>query len=116
VQRSRRASRSAERGFCLPDDRLERRRLANREIGQDLAIYHDPRPAEADDQAAVRHAERANGCIEPLDPQCAEGPLAALAVPIGILLRALDCLLGDADRVLAAAVIALRGFEDLLVL
>ena len=39
-----------------------------------------------------------------------------LAVAIGVLHRPFDRLLGDADGVLAAAVEALGGLEDLLVL
>src|SRR5262249_46382987 len=55
-------------------------------------------------------------CIEPLDPQCAERPLAPLAVPVGVLVGFLNCLLGDTNRVLAAAEITLGGLENLLVL
>jgi len=54
--------------------------------------------------------------VDALDPQCAEGALAALAVAVGVLHRPLDRLLGDADRILAAAVVALDLFQHLLVL
>src|SRR5204862_165301 len=45
-----------------------------------------------------------------------EAPLLHLAIAIGILPGLFDGLAGDADRVLAAAVIALRILEDPLVL
>src|SRR5207302_4189519 len=45
-----------------------------------------------------------------------ERPFAPLTVPIGVLLRLLHRLFGDADGVLAPAVIALRGLESLFVL
>src|SRR5437899_4068499 len=105
-----------QRGFGLTHDRFERRRLADGEVGQHLAIDHDPGLAEAADKSAVGQAERAHRRVEPLDPQRAERALLSLAVAIGVLLRALDRLLGDPDGVLATAVIALCRLEDLLVL
>src|SRR5581483_743904 len=86
-----------QRGLGLFHDRLERRRLADGEVGEHFAI----------DQYAG---------LEPLDPQRAEGALAPLAVTEGVLAGLLHRLLGDADRVLAAAVIALGGLENFLVL
>src|SRR5207247_1066160 len=107
---------SGQRGFRLAHDRLERRRLADGKIGQHLAIDHDPGLAEAGDKSAVSQPERAHRRIEPLNPQRAKAALFALAVPVGVLLRALDRLLGDPNGILAAAVIALGRFQDLLVL
>ena len=66
--------------------------------------------------SAVVQAERPHRGVEALDPERAEGALAPLAVAEGVLLRLLDRLLGDADGVLAPAVIALGGLEDFLVL
>src|SRR5216684_119854 len=111
-----RSAPAGQRGFRLAHDRLERRRLANGEIGQHLAIDHDPGLAEAGDKSAVRQPERAHRRIEPLDPQRAKRALFALAIAIGVLLRALDRLLGDPNGILAAAVIALGGFQNFLVL
>src|SRR5262249_11276975 len=90
-------------------------RLADGEIGQHLAIDRDPGLAEAVDKSTVGQPERPHRGIETLDPQRAEGALFALAVAIGVLVGALDRLLGDADRVLAPAVVALRGLADFLV-
>src|SRR6266571_758177 len=105
-----------QRGFGLTHDRFERRRLADGEVGQHLAIDHDPGLAEAADKSAVGQAERAHRRVEALDPQRPERALPPLAVAIGVLVGALYRLLGDADRVLAPAVEALGGLEDLLVL
>src|SRR5579862_8091467 len=106
----------SERRLGLADDRLERRRLGNGEVREHLAVDHDAGLAQAGDEAAVVETERAHRRIEALDPQCAEGALLALAVAEGILARLLYRLFGDADGVLAPAVIALGGLEHLLVL
>src|SRR6478609_3430309 len=52
--------------------------------------------------------------VDALDPQSAEAPLLHLAVAVGVLAGLLDRLAGDADRVFAAAVIALGILEDAL--
>src|SRR5258705_4003715 len=85
-------------------------------IGENLAIDHDAGPGEPVDKFAVVEPKRAHGRIDALDPQAAEGALAALAIPVGVLIGLLDGLLGDADRILAAAVITLGGLEDFLML
>src|ERR1700748_3362610 len=105
-----------EGGLGLLGDRLERRRLVDREIRQHLAVDRDARLGEAVDKSAVGEAERADRGVQPLDPQRAEGALLALAVAEGILPGLLDGLLGGADGVLAAAIIALGGLVDFLVL
>src|SRR3546814_20441245 len=55
-------------------------------------------------------------CALPIYPERAEAALLHLAVAIGVLPGLLHRLTGDADRVLATAVIALRLFQDILVL
>src|SRR5487761_2048386 len=105
-----------QRGLGLFHDRLECRRLGDGEIGQHLAADHYPGLGYAVDEAAVVEAERPHRGVQALDPQRAEGALAPLAVAEGVLAGLLDRLLGDADGVLAAAVIALGGFENFLVL
>src|SRR5262249_58511085 len=84
--------------------------------GQPFAVRGGPGFAEAGDKSAVGQSEAADCGVEALDPQGAERALAPLAVAEGILVRLFHRLLGDADRVLAPAVIAFGGFEDLLVL
>src|SRR5262249_19750960 len=103
-------------GLGLLDNGRKRRRLVDRQIRQHLAVDRNAGLVEPADEAAVVEAEGPHRCIEPLDPQRAEGALAALAVAEGVLVGLLHRLLGDADGVLAPAVIALRGLEDLLVL
>src|SRR6185312_3839275 len=105
-----------QRGLGLFHDRLECRRLADGEIGQHLAVDQQSGLAQAGNEAAVVEAERPHRGVQALDPERAERTLTALAVAEGILAGFLDCLLGDADGVLAAAVIALGGLVDFLVL
>src|SRR5215207_4766451 len=61
----------------LLDDRLERVRLADGDVGQDLAVDLDPGLAEAGDKSTVGQPVLAHRSVEPLDPQ---RPKAALAV------------------------------------
>src|ERR1700729_3806906 len=105
-----------QRGLGLFGDRVERRRLVDGEIRQHLAVDRDARLGKAVDKPAVGHSERPHGGIEALDPQRAEGALLALAVAEGVLPGLLDSGLGGADGVLAAAVKALGGLVDFLVL
>src|SRR5205823_1432854 len=107
---------SSERGFGLADNRFECRRLANGEIGKHFAVDHNTGFAETGNEPAVVQTERTHRGIEALNPKRAESALAPLAVAISVLVRLLDCLLGNPDRVLAPAVIALGGFEHFLVL
>src|SRR5690349_15127203 len=58
----------------------------------------------------------ADGSVDALDPKRAEGPLAVLAVAIGVLSRPVDRRLGGADGVLAPAVKAFGALQDFLVL
>src|ERR1700722_8561673 len=105
-----------QRGLGLFGDRLERRRLVDREIRQNLAVDRDARLGETVDKDAVGHAERTHGGIEALDPQRAEGALLALAVAERVLPGLFDGGLGGADGVLAAAVKTHGGLVDFLVL
>src|SRR6266849_9921560 len=115
-QHQRFANLSRKRGLGLFSDRLERRRLVDGEIRQHLAVDRDARLGKAVDKDAVSHAERTHGGIEALNPQRAEGALLALAVAEGVLRGLLDRGLCGADGVLAAAVKALGGLVDFLVL
>src|SRR5436190_2051834 len=53
------------RGFGLFHDRLERRRLGDGEIGQDLAVDRQPGLGEAVDEPAVVQSERPHRGVEP---------------------------------------------------
>src|SRR5215470_14907619 len=103
-------------GLGLLDDGLKGRRLGDGEVGQDLAIDHEPGLAQAVDKSAVVEPKRPHRGIEALNPERPEGALAALAVAVGVLVGLLDRLLGDADRVLAPPIKALGGLVDFLVL
>src|SRR5581483_4379621 len=74
-----------ERGFRLLGDRLERRRLVDREIREHLAVHRDARLGEAVDKSAVGQTERTHRGVQPLDPKRAERALLALAVAERIL-------------------------------
>src|SRR5690242_10648958 len=65
----------SKRRFGLADDGLECRGFTDRKIRQHLAIDRDPGFGKAGDEAAVVKAKRADGGIEPLDPQGAEAAL-----------------------------------------
>src|SRR6185437_602212 len=103
-------------GLGFLDDRLKRRRLVDGEIGQHLAIDHHAGFRQAVDEAAVVEPEGSHRRVEALNPQRAERALASFAVAEGVLPRLLHRLLGDANGVLAPAVIALGGFENFFVL
>src|SRR5437868_5499452 len=86
------------------------------DVGEHLAVQRDAGEVQRVDELAVGQPLGADRGVDALDPQSAEAALLHLAVAIGILPGLLDRLAGDADRVLAAAVIALRLVEDALVL
>src|SRR5690348_6183167 len=109
-------SRFLQRALRLRDDAAERLGLVHRDVGEHFPVEIDPGELQRVDELAVGHAFGADRRVDPLDPQGAEAPLLHLAVAIGVLPGLLDRLAGDADRVLAAAVIALRLIEDPLVL
>ena len=113
---SRRLLRLLDGGGSLIGQRLETGGVRDGEIGQNLAVDVDPGLVETVDKSAVGQAVLAHGGIDALDPEGAEGALLTLAVAILILQRLLDGLLGDADRVLAAAIVALGGLQNFLVL
>src|ERR1700749_1605959 len=105
-----------ERALGLLDDRLERGRLVDREIRQNLAVDGDTRLRQTVDKAAVSQLERTHRGVQALDPERAEGALLALAVAERILAGLVDGGLGGADGVLTAATKTLGGLVDFLVL
>src|SRR5207237_7023594 len=102
--------------FRLGDDRRERFGLVHRDVREHLAVQRDAGEVQRVDELAVGQPLGADRGVDALDPQSAEAPLLHLAVAVGILPGLLDRLAGDADGVLATAVIALRLIEDALVL
>src|ERR1700733_15995360 len=103
-----------ERRLGLFGDRLERSGLVDRKIRQHFTVDGDARLGQAVDKHAVGHAERTHGRIEALNPKRAESALLALAIAEGILPGLFHRRLGGADRVFAAAGIALGGLVDFL--
>src|SRR3990172_3234024 len=67
------SSGSAGGALRLLDTRLERGRLADGKLGQDLAVDLDPGFAEAADKSAVGQTVQPDGGVDALDPQGAEG-------------------------------------------
>jgi hypothetical protein len=57
----------------------------------------------------------AHGSVDALDPESAEVALLDAAVAVSVLAGLFDRLLGDTDRRLATAIIALRSLQNLLV-
>src|SRR5947209_19947751 len=103
-------------GLHLVDDRLERLRLADRKLGQNLAVDLDAGFGKPVDEARIGQPEFAHRRIEALNPKRAEDALLRLAVACRILHRAIDGGFRGADRILATAVEALRLLQCLLVL
>src|ERR1700749_4266758 len=92
---------------------LESSGLVDRQIGEDLAVDHDPGAGEPGDKSAVGQAMLAHGGVDALDPESAEVTLALLAADIVVLQRLIDRGIGRGDVVLAAAAKAFGGLEDL---
>ena len=64
-------------GPCDLGDAGKRGRIANRDVGQDLAIELDARRLQPADQLGVGQAILTSGCVEPDDPQSETGACAA---------------------------------------
>src|SRR5260221_2102260 len=105
-----------QRALRLGDDRGKRLALVHRDVGEHFAVETDAGEVQRVDELAVGEALGADRGVDPLDPQSAEAALLHLAVAVGILPSLLDRLAGYPDRVLAAAVIALRLIQDPFVL
>src|SRR5262249_10190309 len=105
-----------QRALRLGDDRAERLGFMHRDVREHLPVEANSRELQRVDELAVGQSFGADRGVDTLDPQSAEVPLLHLAVAVGILPGLFDRLAGDADGVLAAAVIAFRLIEDPLVL
>src|SRR5580658_7708368 len=78
------------------DHRGERLGLADRYIGQDLAVEIQSGEFDPVHELRIGQPVLARARIDPLDPQGAEIALAVAPVAIGITQRLLDLLDGDA--------------------
>src|SRR5690606_622692 len=104
-----------KRGLGLGDQHAERFGLGDREIAQHLAVDGNLSLAEAVDKSTIGQSVIPHGGVDTLDPEGAEIALLDATIAIGVLAGLFDGLLGDTDRGLAAAIIALRSLQDLLV-
>src|SRR5262245_7322165 len=105
----------AEARLRLLHELRERGLVEDRDVGQHLAVHRDRRLLQPVHEPAVGDPVLAGGGIDARDPQRAEFALAVTAVAVGVLARAHDRLVGDAEYVLAAAAVALGAAQDLLV-
>src|SRR5204862_7589953 len=90
-----------ERALGRRYDGGKRSRLADRQVGQDLAVELQPREFHAVHELRVGHAVLAHAGIDALDPQSAEVAFFVAAVAVGIAQRLLDLL--DRDPIGGAA-------------
>ena len=70
----------------------ERLGLADREVGQHLAVELDARPLQPVDELRIGQAVLAHAGVDALDPQAAEIALLVAPVAIGVAQRLLDLL------------------------
>src|ERR1044071_5026521 len=91
-------------GGLRASDLLERHGVADRDLGEHLAIERDAGGAELAHQLRIAVTEPAGRGVDPLDPQRAEVALADLARAVHVHPRMLHRLVGDrvAARTLAA--------------
>ena len=83
--------------MCLLHDGTECFGLVDGQVGQNLPVHFDTSQGQTIDEAAVCQCfvVAAHSGVDPLDPQCAEVPLAVLTVARGVLVGFVDRLTGD---------------------
>src|SRR5690606_35741252 len=93
---------------------LEGLAVADRQIGQHLAVDLDARPLQATDEAAVRQPALPGRGVDPGDPQPAEIPLPLAPVPEGVGQRLEDLFIRRPEGLALATVVAPGELENLL--
>src|SRR4029078_8440783 len=88
-----RARAGLERGLGLRRDLAEDVRIADGQVGEDLAIERDLGLAQAGDELVVREALAPSGRVDAHDPEAPKGALLVLAVAVGVDQRMVDLLL-----------------------
>ena len=106
---------SGERGLRFVHQSFESSRLMNGNVRQNFAIHSNLGLVEAVDKSTIGQAMFTHSCVDPLNPQSAEIAFSGFAVAIGVLTGFLHCLLGNADGILAAAIITFGGFDNFFV-
>src|SRR5690606_25657617 len=104
-----------ETGLDLLDDGAEGRLVVDRQLGKHLAVDADLGLVQPVHEHAVGQPVLPRGGVDPGDPERAEHALAVAAIAVGILPRLHHRFLGDAVDVAAAAAVALRLVQHLLV-
>src|SRR5688572_4180662 len=97
--------------LCLRD-RLKRDRVADRDLGEHLAVQLDAGLVQRAHELRVAHADRAGRRVDAHDPQRTEVPLANLARAVHVHPRVLHRLVGDAVAARTLAAEALGSLED----
>src|SRR4051812_11970218 len=93
------------------DDRRERGRVVDGELGEVLAVDLDTGGLEALDEPVVGHAVGASSRVDALDPQLTKLTLARPAVAVGVVHRVEHLLLGLAVEPRALAAVAAGALE-----
>lgn len=88
-------------------------RLANRHVGQDLAVKLDPGFLQPADKLRIRHAMQTRRGVDPLNPQSAKVAFLVAAVAIGILQRLFDPLQCRTEAIARTPAIALGQIQNL---
>src|SRR5664279_4370613 len=94
-----------------PDQRREGIRLGHCQVGQHLAVDLDLGTVKTGDEPAVARPVEAGRRVDPLDPELAEVALTGTAVPVGVLHRVHDLLVGSTERTALVAVVTLCLLE-----
>src|SRR5262249_40773061 len=105
-----------ERRLRLLGDGGERRRVADCEIRERLAVELDACRVDAGDEAVVGEPVRPSRGVDPDDPELPERPLLRLPVAIGVDERVLDLLLRVAVVGVLEPPVPLRLLEHLAAL
>src|SRR5437868_4622534 len=92
--------------------RAEGAGIADRQIGEDLAVDVDLGDPETGHEPGVRHVVLAAGGVDPHDPQPAELALADPAVAEGVVPGVHDLLIGGLVTPAFVAVVALGRIEN----
>src|SRR4029434_732697 len=101
-----------ERVFHLIDNRFESSLIRNGEVGKNLAIEADLGRFQTFREATVGQTLRADGGIEPLDPEHAKVALARLAIAVSPVFCLHRRVFRVTEEFRSATPITFGGFQD----
>src|ERR1700722_14950160 len=104
--------RAGERVLCGLDQRTKGVGVGDGQVGQHLAIDFDAGQVQPIDQPAVAHAVQPSRRVDALDPQLAKVTLAGPTVPVGVLHRMHELLVGRTVRPTLVSVVSLRLLQN----